>query len=100
MLRASTSSKDANKGSVLPMKMMKKKTKLFTGNTSHYHSSKPIADQNTEPESEQQQAQTHCGMTASFAMKETFDKIQAKLESAERKVQLKFGQNKREIKEF
>ena len=39
-------------------------------------------------------------MTASFAMKETFDKIQAKLESAERKTQLKFGQNKREINEF
>ena len=39
----------------------------------------------------------HHGCTAGFAINETFDKIQAKLESAQRRQQeFKFGNKKRE----
>lgn len=48
--------------------------------------------------------QTHQkGSTASFAIKETFDKIYAKLESAERKQTLGFGkkvQEKKTVNDF
>ena len=59
---------------------------------------------NAEGEKEEGSGQTkHYGSTASFAIKETFDKIRAKLESAERRMdEFGFGgaEQKKRVNEF
>ena len=64
------------------------------------YSTKDVLVKKSELESETSHQQ---GATASFAIKETFDKIYAKLESAERKQTLGFGkkvQEKKTVNDF
>lgn len=64
------------------------------------YSTKDVLVKKSEPEVETTHQQ---GATASFAIKETFDKIYAKLESAERKQTLGFGkkvQEKKTVNDF
>ena len=66
------------------------------------YSTKDVLVKKSEPETEMEKSHQQ-GSTASFAIKETFDKIYAKLESAERKQTLGFGkkvQEKKTVNDF
>lgn len=77
--------------------MKKVKLSSLMGQSSLYSTKDELQKENKTEED------CHQGATASFAIKETFDKIYAKLESAERKQTLGFGkdvQAKKTVNDF